>query len=572
MKVPNDMKGLPFNETFDKYLNCFDEGNKNGDYAVWLFDQRFGQDAGCFVNNSYGAEDSIFERVIENGLYNVVKHILINYQNVYLDHELVDAAICHIDDMETIKIILDKFEYFRLEDYWVSTPKEVSENANAFTYAVSQNRLETAHFIIDNYPNICCYNDDVCSTITKVMEHTDGEDIELVRKIAERDPDLNRLYYGMFEYPELVTVGYELCYNYTTSNNPKNYLEAIKILLQNGASVHQFIRTYTEIGTTLPDKSSAFGGVYQGCGGDIERCKPLFDLLIENGFDPTKKLFSFNEMPIMEAIQRNQQSDEATVDLLNYTWAIKPFDVNDTNILNGSLLLGAAQIGKPKTVKWLYDKGASLHHIGGHDDSTALHKSINFYYEGDKLGTVKMLLDLGMDVNLPDPNNGMDTPLMDACSGNHVDIAKLLIERGANVNTISAFGKSAITAIIDSNTQTGKSISLLELLAANGADLNIKNNKEHRPLNVALLGDEENLFIKLLQLGADPSKEEECEEFDYEPGWFNDFIEKNNNKPFTTYDLALYCPDQTFLNILESCDKKSTIQAKLKKYINNIKR
>ncbi len=76
---------------------------------------------------------------------------------------------------------------------------------------------------------------------------------------------------------------------------------------------------------------------------------------------------------------------------------------------------------------------------------------------------VQALIDKGADVNMHDKNSGV-TPLVMACTHGLVDIAKLLIKNGADVNLP---GKNGTTPLI---AAAGRSLELVELLLEKGAD------------------------------------------------------------------------------------------------------
>lgn len=83
--------------------------------------------------------------------------------------------------------------------------------------------------------------------------------------------------------------------------------------------------------------------------------------------------------------------------------------------------------------------------VGSHSDelvkpTTTVSSFCLSIAKGD-LETVKKLIELGTDVN--EKSNGM-TPAMYAARYNRVDILKLLVENGANLNVRSDMGFSAI--------------------------------------------------------------------------------------------------------------------------------
>lgn len=79
--------------------------------------------------------------------------------------------------------------------------------------------------------------------------------------------------------------------------------------------------------------------------------------------------------------------------------------------------------------------------------------------KGD-LETVKKLIELGSDVN--EKSDGM-TPLMYAARYNRTDIIKILVEKGAKINTKNSKGYTAMKFAKQSNAK--EAVALLEELS-----------------------------------------------------------------------------------------------------------
>ena len=143
----------------------------------------------------------------------------------------------------------------------------------------------------------------------------------------------------------------------------------------------------------------------------------------------------------------------------------------------------------------------------------------------NKLEMCRVLIRAGADVNAQDEFNR--TPLMEQiASGNiNIEIIKLLLASGANVNLIDADGHSALyfaiifeneavirylidnganvkeVDILDAATRTG-SEQLLELLLSKGADVNQKNREDKTPLYIAVVENKHGACKLLRKHGA----------------------------------------------------------------------
>jgi cytochrome c len=89
--------------------------------------------------------------------------------------------------------------------------------------------------------------------------------------------------------------------------------------------------------------------------------------------------------------------------------------------------------------------------------------------KGDTVA-IAAALDAGANVNEPD---GFATPLYYAVSRQHLDASKLLIDRGADVNTGSKIGGPPLKAAI-----AKKKLELITLLLEHGADPNVAVGKD----------------------------------------------------------------------------------------------
>jgi uncharacterized protein len=95
--------------------------------------------------------------------------------------------------------------------------------------------------------------------------------------------------------------------------------------------------------------------------------------------------------------------------------------------------------------------------------------ALQYAAEAGRLDNVRLLLQYGADVNTL--NNRSASPLIAACLQQHVSIAACLLKAGAMVNTAAADGNCALIAAVESG-----SVALVQLLLDNGADISATNN------------------------------------------------------------------------------------------------
>jgi hypothetical protein len=111
--------------------------------------------------------------------------------------------------------------------------------------------------------------------------------------------------------------------------------------------------------------------------------------------------------------------------------------------------------------------------------------------------TITELLNAGADVNSRDALNFNDTPLTFAALYGKTDVAKLLIERGANIEARNRFGTPLYHAAGRCHTKT------IELLIEKGADINSINWRGASPLSAAARYCSTETAKLLIEKGAD---------------------------------------------------------------------
>jgi ankyrin repeat protein len=111
------------------------------------------------------------------------------------------------------------------------------------------------------------------------------------------------------------------------------------------------------------------------------------------------------------------------------------------------------------------------------DGWTPLHLAAFF----GKKDAVRLLLNLGADVNARSTNPMENTPLHAAAAGRDTESAKILLEHGANANALQHGGWTALHAA----AQNGD-VEMARALIAKGADLQARAENNQNALDLAL--------------------------------------------------------------------------------------
>ncbi|KAG9510170.1 Ankyrin-2, partial [Fragariocoptes setiger] len=244
----------------------------------------------------------------------------------------------------------------------------------------------------------------------------------------------------------------------------RGYYDLLEMLIKNGAKV-RFTDIQRPAGASIADEplSLAIKRGHLECA----------ELLLKHGADPNARYFLGSEINLVSILKIS------AIELL-LRYGANP-DSRDRSGLT-PLMKAARHPQGYATVKLLIDYGADVNDIAGerHDYRTVLHHSI---FSGN-IGLIRLLLYSGARY----PNFCFDkpSPLDIAIIGGRPDIARLLIEFGANVNsgantTIGLPLHTALTQRVDNKRE------IVKLLLDSGANVNSITVSESRNLGPPLL-------------------------------------------------------------------------------------
>jgi len=124
-----------------------------------------------------------------------------------------------------------------------------------------------------------------------------------------------------------------------------------------------------------------------------------------------------------------------------------------------------------------------------------------FFIQNGDLERLREKLRNGMDPDTHIPiGNGYSLPLIEAINFNQLDIARLFLESGADINALNSHMVSGLDAAVSSrNTEA------VRLLLGSGAEICLGDAQRLSPINRAILNQDAETLTLLLEAGADPS-------------------------------------------------------------------
>jgi ankyrin repeat protein len=168
----------------------------------------------------------------------------------------------------------------------------------------------------------------------------------------------------------------------------------------------------------------------------------------------------------------------------------KGADINAAKALNAAVMMNNIE-----AVKLFLKHGASVNlpDVGG---ETALHNAV----EDGQIQMIKLLLEHGANI---DAKNELDeTPLHSfihlpyEVEPKLLEVAKLLLDKGANPNTIS-HGKPLLNDAVDYGAE-----EFVKLLLEKGANVNSKDAEGNTPLQIAVKSNNQSMIQLLMKYGA----------------------------------------------------------------------
>lgn len=141
--------------------------------------------------------------------------------------------------------------------------------------------------------------------------------------------------------------------------------------------------------------------------------------------------------------------------------------------------------------------GAKLE-MRGYENRTPLHQAAM----RNRIEVVKYFLDRGANTEARD-EHGL-TPLLLALDQrtSSIGVIALLVQHGAKVNVRSSAGTPAIHSAV------GRSVEIVRLLLDAGADINTPDRLQRTPLHIAVISKDLTMVKYLLSRGADPNRQD----------------------------------------------------------------
>lgn len=171
-------------------------------------------------------------------------------------------------------------------------------------------------------------------------------------------------------------------------------------------------------------------------------------------------------------------------------------DPNESSSNGRSLLTEACRVGDPSRVQLLLERGAEVKTI----------EKVNPYIiplfcaaQSGSVGCVRLILEQGISPNSKDDTNR--TAL--AYAGN-AEVAEVLINAGADINTIDSYGKDAFQVMLEDSLRGSERFKIGEVLINAGVDINHLNELGYSRLYNTAFSSSVDAVEFLLKYGANP--------------------------------------------------------------------
>ena len=161
----------------------------------------------------------------------------------------------------------------------------------------------------------------------------------------------------------------------------------------------------------------------------------------------------------------------------------------------GTALHAAVLVGQYQCAKLLLEFGVDPNATAGQEKATPLILAAESDHSSVKM--IKLLIDYKADLNAALKTNGY-TAMHKASSGNHVAVAQLLIDKGADINRASNDGFVPLHMAVSSGSK-----EVVEVLLEAKCKLNVQDNEGLTPLMRAIHAEQFEIASDLMDYGAD---------------------------------------------------------------------
>ncbi|RXJ97837.1 hypothetical protein CRU98_11965 [Arcobacter sp. CECT 8986] len=464
-------------------------------------------------------KSSIIDILLDNeDNHPFLEHILKTYKEIELEEQISFMFAKKAND-KLCKLLIEKNPNY-ISDFYYSLEideKKYHYSAQALDMAINWERKELAQYLLDNYPNMKTYTEHR-SLIEMALSNNFS--VDFIKKLIEKDPNLNRVYYCTKTNPstqkKITTTETSLIAVLACLGNisTDKITQIVSCLLENNADANIPL-TKTNLGhAAIKEEHPLLYAVEES----FE--ENLLDILITKGnIDLNEQRGGRNESIICSCLGVRGLSDEAILKHLKFFTKKCKIDLEQQNTQGDTLLLKASTECLPKCVNYLIELGSDVHIVGGFDNSPAMHKAISNYPHLDKTKraqTVKVLIDAGVDIEQFDSEQL--TAVMSAAKYGCFETLVTLLESGANCNNKNESGYNAVNVTIPSdfntknysyddkdNFEENKS-KILAVLKDYGCDLDNVPLEGSTILNNSIGFNLKTIFNTLLQLEVDINK------------------------------------------------------------------
>ena len=300
----------------------------------------------------------------------------------------------------------------------------------------------------------------------------------------------------------------------------KGELDSLNLIIQAGADLNR-------------KESYGITRLMSACSGSHPNKYAIMKLLLQHGADPNATDDGGDNLLMRVLSGSSGTRDE--LDTIAPLLLDHGLDINAKNRNGKTALQLACWWGKLDLVKHLIQRGANIHEVDKAKETLLVEVmggGTSRPIPGQHPEIARLLIENGADVNTKDGFG--DTVLMFACEQGHLDLAEFLLKRGADINQVNSRifkGRTALMAAARAGqveavklllahdaevdaADTGKETALckaayhghaevVRLLLENGADIHTRDSRRNTPLLHAAWGGHTRVVELLLDGGAD---------------------------------------------------------------------